>query len=126
MNPVPLTDPTGTVRAWMCGCCGHAGEFPSRFGKNADAYAIERSRLNAEECCVCRQCDGPAPRVDCALVCKSCQEKNAAKADDARQEKLKTHRECSKCCGYGWVDHPHDDCPACDGDGWVKRTEDAP
>lgn len=121
MNPVPLTDPSGVVRAWMCGCCGHAGEFPHRYGENADERAIARSRENAEQCCVCMWCKNPAPRAECMLECKACQAQAKAKADAERAERMRTHEECSRCDGYGWIDNIDHDCPKCDGSGWVKR-----
>jgi len=51
MNPMPLTDPSGVVRAHACGSC---------FCVRSDMGSPEWSSLaQAERCCVCHCCGEP-------------------------------------------------------------------
>lgn len=67
MNPTPLIDPGGTVRAYACGACGHAYSGGQTLGlkKPLDARGIARhaesSRGRAERCCRCITCGAPIP-----------------------------------------------------------------
>lgn len=85
--PIPLTDPSGTVRAWACGKCGvvatSGGEpmfMPSPDYLTEDAA---RARTRAVECCVCDECGGPNPRgTSWRTRCVACA---ALKAEAARE-----------------------------------------
>ena len=126
MNPIPLTDPTGALRAWMCGCCLHVG-YGSEFGyRDADASIVAQSKLRAESCCICIDCAGPAPRATCSYsrVCKACEAKRRAASGAAFAA---SHEKCARCSGSGnnrsASPYSGPNCPACNGSGWVKRTE---
>ena len=129
MNPIPLTDPTGALRAWICGCCLHVGHGSEALGRNADESIVASSRARAESCCVCRDCGGPAPRAASMslLGCAACDAKRNAEIEAREAELAKTHDKCAHCDGSGddWerVDIDCADCLACNGSGWVKRTE---
>ena len=84
MNPIPLTDPRGIVRAYACGSCGHAysgGQImglrkPLNGGQIMSHAASADRRANA--CCRCLTCGASiAPRV-----CGDC----PACAERARQD----------------------------------------
>lgn len=121
MNAIPLTDPSGVVRAWMCGICKH--QYPRWVGE-MPAHLVEESRDAAEHCCVCweRDCGRIASHHSDALWMFShyCDEHAAIraaakKADDeafeARQREEGLVR-CSECLGVG--------CDGCGDDGWVR------
>lgn len=66
MNPIPLTDPSGTVRAYVCGVCNNVrGSGSMLLGAAVDAaYAQEdaaRSLGRATRCCACDRCGTPIP-----------------------------------------------------------------
>lgn len=109
MNPVPLTDPTGTVRAWMCGRCNCIGEFN---GETSEWHA-EESRRSAERCCMC-ECGAIISKI--ALWCRDCARKRQAEIDAQNAEMRKTHYVCPQC------NAARDDCSTCDGTGWVEHT----
>jgi len=56
MNAVPLTDPQGTIRGWMCGTCLHPGGHSERLIGLFDERMIESARCDAEACCRCWEC----------------------------------------------------------------------
>lgn len=124
MNPVPLTDPSGVVRAWMCGCCSHVGIGSVPVYQNADDDYIEGGRMRAEWCCVCRECRGPNPRTDCdsSLYCRACSAKRDEAIAAARAALEDTHSSCVACDGDGY-DRNDTSCVWCGGAGWVKRAE---
>lgn len=126
-SPVPLTDPSGTVRAWMCGCCGHIGVGSVPIYRDADADYIEGSLLRAAACCVCSECKGPNPRTDrdSSLYCRACTAKRDEDIRAAFAERKKTHTWCGACEGDGY-DHLDTSCVHCGGAGWVKREEPQP
>lgn len=119
MNAVPLSDPSGALRAWMCGCCGHVGHGGESMYRNADEHIIKASKARAESCCVCRTCGAPNPRADSvsALHCRACSAKQQAALDAARAEWEKTRKPCDECDGSGY-DERDGDCDACSGSGW--------
>lgn len=126
MNPVPLTDPTGTVRAWMCGCCSHIGIGSVPVYRNADDDYLEGSKLRAAACCACGGCGGPNPRTDriSCLRCRACEAKREEAAKAERAEREKTHVPCVACDGDGCDDHG-EDCMRCNGYGLIPREESA-
>lgn len=125
MNAVPLTDPSGTVRAWTCGVCWHVGHGGSMLSRPAGEDWIASSLASAAACCKCRECGRPNPRDNrtSSLHCRACAEVIEAAALAALAERRKTHAECSPCGGYGWLETPDDGCETCGGEGWVKRAE---
>lgn len=70
MNPLPLTNPTGRVLAYACGRCLHVGASgermvvrPADVGEIAVDHA-NGSRLVAERCCLCTDCDAVLTQGD--------------------------------------------------------------
>lgn len=126
-NPVPLTDPSGTVRAWMCGCCLHIGIGSVPIYRDAEADYIEGSMLRASACCVCGECKGPNPRADrdSSLYCRACTAKRDESIRAARADLERTHTQCAACDGDGY-DDLDTSCIRCNGTGWIKREEAAP
>lgn len=118
-SPIPLNDPNGIVRAWMCNCCQHVGSSGESMFGNADERQVEASRLNAESCCVCRTCKAPNPRADrdSALQCRACEAKRKATLEAAKAEWEKTRKPCAECDGAGY-DDDDEDCDSCNGSGW--------
>lgn len=122
MNPVPLTDPTGTIRAWMCGCCLHVGIGSVPIYRSADDDYIEGGKLRAAACCVCWDCRGPNPRTDriSCLRCRACEAKREEAAKTERAERERTHVPCVACDGDG-LDDNGEDCMRCNGYGLIPR-----
>lgn len=116
MNPIPLTDPNGVIRAWMCSACESIGEFNG----GTTGWHVEESKLRAESCCVC-ECGAPMKRLD--LECPACALKRRNEIEAARVEKSKTHDPCATCNGTGnYMDRfAIVDCDACAGTGWIAK-----
>lgn len=84
MNPIPLTDPAGVVRAYACGGCGQLQEGHGQriglrrpIGKQEKLSEARRSWERASRCCSCSTCGASiAPRVDGR--CKACDEEAAS------------------------------------------------
>lgn len=57
--PVPLSDPSGALRAWACGACGHV------FG------GMQPRRESAARCCTCAHCGADTPNArKCTVDCR--------------------------------------------------------
>lgn len=61
MNPLPLTDPTGRVLAYVCGRCLCPGASASPLSQPSDLLAwgarqAGDSLADAERCCSCSRC----------------------------------------------------------------------
>lgn len=84
MNPIPLADPNGVVRAYLCGGCNQAfGPGGTRTGMTSplDGHRLdeetERTHSRADRCCRCIDCRGDiAPRS--LGLCDACEENNRA------------------------------------------------
>ncbi len=72
MEPVALTDPSGDVRAWMCGRCKCIGEFNGM----TDGWHAEESKRSATQCCLC-ECGAFIGNM--AFECAECSKKRAAR-----------------------------------------------
>lgn len=125
MNAVPLADPNGTVRAWVCGVCWHVGNGGSMLSQVAGEDWIASSLACAAACCKCRECGRPNPRTNrtSELHCAECKERVDAATRAFIAERDRTHEHCHKCSGEGCLPPDLDDCEACGGSGWVKRAE---
>jgi|WetSurMetagenome_2_1015567.scaffolds.fasta_scaffold188318_1 hypothetical protein len=115
MNAIPLTDPTGIVRGWICGTCLHPGGHSERLIGLYSEGMIESARSDADECCRCRQCKR-AIRLDegRGRTCPEC-----AAIDRAVSELNLLHPSngpiCIPCLGGGEVT-----CAACLGSGYQQ------
>lgn len=128
-NAIQLVDPSGVVRAWMCGTCFHVGGGVTALGRNADESIVASSKMRAESCCICSRCGQSRPREGRTSFteCADCTEVRYLEADAERAAKALTHDPCAVCDGSGddWslVDGGDDcvDCLACNGSGWVAK-----
>lgn len=95
MNPAPLTDSSGTVRAYLCGVCGTLG-IASHTDPEAQAA---RSAHSARTCCVCSNCGAPAPRtaVPYSMLCAPCGTAHDARLEASRAAWLARSTLCSDC-----------------------------
>jgi hypothetical protein len=114
MKPVPLTDPSGVVRTWMCGRCfspaithDHGGRAPH------DAGCVDESEERATECCRCQICKSELPDTDPHYVCTECRSTLAERASAAPYVPRDV---CKTCDGNG-------SCPNCQGEGFVPSGE---
>ena len=86
-NPIPLSKPDSTVYAYACGACGCIGGGGIVCGDGANgwtAISADRSREQAETCCVCRTCGAPAPSE---IDCTDCRAKWQAKVEAMHAER---------------------------------------
>ena len=94
MNPLPLTDPSGTIRAWACGHCFRVSSSVSCGGNSAEARQRETDyyKTRAEECGVCRGCK---KEIDCSSSYSKCAECREVENAEwvARVEALRPQRE---------------------------------
>lgn len=118
-DPIPLTDPQGVVRAYLCGCCGQVPEQPI-YGVNEAAKQAEDSRGRAEKCCVCIDCKGPNPRGSggTILTCKACYAPTLARRRELHKAWYGTD-ECDQC-SFG-INHNGTECLECGGSGRVPK-----
>jgi hypothetical protein len=100
-DPIPLTDPSGTVRSYICGTClriGSGAEFMG--GERLTDEQIEHARKDcrdeATRCCSCRECGTPTTRrVDWSILCERCEpvvrerEREAELKHATRDERLR-------------------------------------
>ncbi len=117
--PVPLRDPDGIVRAWMCGACFHVGQAGEYVGQNADEALVEHSRRDAARCCTCWTCGkarDPGERHRGGITCEACSARAQATIDAERAASGESPPvemvECPGCDGSG-------ECQQCRGTGSV-------
>jgi hypothetical protein len=65
MNEVPLKDPSGQIKAWICSIC-------QKVHSSLDTDQTNISREFASRCCTCMGCGEPAGTG--ATICKKCEE----------------------------------------------------
>lgn len=70
MNPIPLVDPCGTVRAFMCGLCSRV---PLVFARSDEDCYLDAARFSAERHCLCIACGAEVPGGGMRAVCDSCE-----------------------------------------------------
>lgn len=113
-DPVAVTLPDGTVRAWACGRCLSVGLASHRMGP----LLIALSRRSAESCCLCVDCRAvPATPLEegnpwrcprcAALIDLAISGAPRGEADAAHDA---TADECDECDGRGV-------CSGCHGTG---------
>lgn len=120
MNPVPLKDPSGVVRAWMCGECLHVGGCGEYMGSNADEQIVEGSRIDAEHAASATTAGSlhrdplPKPLMTLCVACgekwqADCNVRHKAFVEEQRAKGLVEHDACG---GIG--------CDGCDEEGWIQ------
>jgi len=114
VNAIPLTDPTGVVRGWICGTCLHPGGHGERLIGLFDEQMVDSAHCDADACCQCRQCkraigieEGRGRTcAQCAAVDRAVSELNAMYPSNAGPI-------CLHCLGSGEVT-----CAPCLGSGY--------
>ena len=78
MNPIPLTDSLGLVRAYACGECHNAYGSGSIYSKHSFdtmvlvAKVAKAALCRAERCCRCTDCETPLPKHG-RVTCNACE-----------------------------------------------------
>lgn len=120
-EPIPLTDPAGMVRAYLCGCCGELPVIGQVGGARDPAEQAACALRRAAECCICHQCDGPNPRWATGGTFSECAACTAPKiaAERARRAAFEAVTDPCPACGGAWI---LEGCDTCEDNGRVPKA----
>lgn len=144
---IPLSSPDGAVYAYACSTCHHVGGgsellyTPDEPGPIQ--VLVESSLRDAESCCVCRACGGPAPRgVRTGLECEACAHWSAfvrifttaamgytdVRCEICGSRESRYCRETPKCsdCDEGHASNSSGRCRDCDIEWLLGRHHNTP
>jgi len=112
MNAIPLTDPKGVVRGWICGTCFHTGGNCERLIGRFDRRMVADARRDAEACCRCRKCKRAITLAEGrSRTCRECAAAERTEMDT--QHPPDARPICVPCLGSGETT-----CVKCLGSGY--------